>query len=389
MSHGDWGFIRSNLVAIALASPAALVAGVAAFAAVQATTETADDHHTAIVELGVTQEVTWPFFDVVFEEAVLVSEEQEPAVQSLLGDSLVDFTVDQPEALLLIEITVVADDPGDAIAGAELAGDQAVSALEQARLLPFDETIAVLEARIVEVTDELSIAEADLAAALAAATEAEDEAALLPISDDAADARSRIDDAGSELRSLESDIAGARLDRSLLQPQVGVVGRTSPEAADTASSNRALAIAVGAAAAVGLAGVALVRSLGRVHSVSQASTELGIPTIDASSLEIERTLHRCWANGHRGILVDAVAGASDPRTVFPIGWQDEDHGDYMIDESSSLPLVVVSDEADARAAACRGVIVFAECHRSSLLAVKRLTRRHSAAGLEVVAVVLS
>ncbi len=389
MSQGDWGFVRSNLAAVVLAAPAALVGGVAAFAAVQTTAETTDEQYTAVVELGVTQEVDWPFFDVVFEEAVLAAEEQHPAVEALLGDSLVEYTVDQPEALLLIEIIVVADTPEDAIAGADAAGELASSALEDGRRRPLEETIEVLEARAIEVADERSVAEIELAAALEAATSAEDDAALLPISDDASDARSRLNDANSALRSLEADLASRRLELSLLQPQVGVVGRTTPEAVATAESNKALVIGIGAAAAMWLAGVALVRSLGRVHSVAQASTELGVPAVDASTLEVERTLHRAWADGHRGLLVDVTSGAPDPRSVFPGGWLDSERGDYLIDDSTSFPLVLVGDESDARAAACRGVIVFAERHRSSLLAVKRLARRHSAAGLEVVAVVLS
>ncbi|MEZ5378939.1 MAG: hypothetical protein R2733_20745 [Acidimicrobiales bacterium] len=387
MHRGDWATIRSAGVTLLVGLLAAVLAGTVSYAAMRTAATSDGDSSTAVVELGVTQEVSWPFFDVVFQEAVLAAQEQRSSVEETLGDMLFAYRVEQPEALLLVTIEVEAADPDSAVAGAEHAAEQTLAQLEGRRTAPLDAAISTLEDRLVEVEAEIAEAERDLDAALAATDSAVDATAAALASVDRDEARNRLDSYSNQRRSIEGDLDGARLERSLLQPQVAIVGRSAPSALESASSNKSLAVAVGVAAAAGLAAVALSRSQGRVRSAAHAASELGIPALDASTstAEVERALHRAWSDGHDSLLVDQ-AGKAEP--LLPDEWLDGGRWVYPISPKTQLPLIPADATGDPDVGRCRGVVVFGERHRTTLRRLRTAARRHEAAGVVVVAIVL-
>ncbi|MEZ5229367.1 MAG: hypothetical protein R2710_22725 [Acidimicrobiales bacterium] len=345
MHRGDWATIRSAGVTLLVGLLAAVLAGTVSYAAMRTAATSDGDSSTAVVELGVTQEVSWPFFDVVFQEAVLAAQEQRSSVEETLGDMLFAYRVEQPEALLLVTIEVEAADPDSAVAGAEHAAEQTLAQLEGRRTAPLDAAISTLRGstRRGRGRDRRSGTRSGRCARRYGQRRRRYWRLLASVDRD--EARNRLDSYSNQRRSIEGDLDGARLERSLLQPQVAIVGRSAPSALESASSNKSLAVAVEVAAAAGLAAVALSRSQGRVRSAAHAASELGIPALDASTstAEVERALHRAWSDGHDSLLVDQ-AGKAEP--LLPDEWLDGGRWVYPI--QSEDPAAPHSGRCDRR-----------------------------------------
>lgn len=389
MQTSRWGAPKAAALTLVRVLPAAALSGLVVAVVAALALNYQQPEPTARVEVGISQAVTWPFFEVAVGSAEATAVELGSVVQDELGEDFIAYRVERVEGSLLFDIVVTATTGDLAMRGADLAFDEMVALLLASKSGSIQIELDVLGESLVVATAAAEAEEAAYVSALASRGSAETDlevAQAKSASEGLATSRAALD---REVVELQSELADAELVQALLVDDVRVVSRTSAEESESSNKRVAGAVGLGAGLLVALGLLSLERSHGRIRSAKQVESELGLRCLAAVnngsvSTELERVIHLAGANGHRCVLIESAGGG---------GRSDSAVSDIMLPDSilNDPDMQLVRDPASQPQllGSCSGAIVLAPKGNTTLRELKRQVSRHETSGLEVVGVVLT
>ncbi|MFW2383408.1 MAG: hypothetical protein ACN4GZ_16760 [Acidimicrobiales bacterium] len=253
-----------------------LLAGVLAFVAVGRLTTGQTASPVATAELGLTESVVWPFYEVVLSEAYAAAVEAQAAVEQELGDALVSYEVRRPQSIGLVEIQVTASSASQAQRGLETATDAVVAA-----------DLDRLTGRLAEEADALQTAEATATEELNAVVTKIDSVTQQFDPDQERSERLALEQElellEAERRSIQNTQLRAREQLAELEIEVNTAATridvSSVTSQESSSRSLQLAAAVGTAIAAALALSVLSREQGRIQNPAHVRSVMGLPTL--------------------------------------------------------------------------------------------------------------
>ncbi|MGI9610553.1 MAG: hypothetical protein ACR2NL_09710 [Acidimicrobiia bacterium] len=309
-----WDSGRLAAVSALRTMPFWLLAGVLAFAAVGRLSTAQAASPVATAELGLTEAVVWPFYEVVLSEAYAAAVDAESAVVEEIGEALVAYDVRRPQDIGLVEIEVTASSKNQAQQGLETATN-AVVAADIARLTGrLAEETDALETALATATEELNQIVTQIDSVTQQFDEDQDRSEQLALEQELQVLQAeRKSIQNTQLRAreqlaelaIEADAAASRID----------VSNVSSEAPSSRSLQ--LAAAVGTAIAAALAMSILSREQGRIQNPAHVRSVLGLPALrfpdtPTKAVALARLLHALREeSGDRMIGVAAIPSGAD------------------------------------------------------------------------------
>lgn len=384
MLTNNWGPLKSSAVSFTRAVGLAVVGAVpvALLAAVALNVRQPDP--VASLEIGISHEVVWPFFEVAVGQAQSVAEEQEALLRDELGPDFIEYSVEREEGSLLFDIRVTATSADAAMSGAEAAFAATVSTMLDERSETVQTQLLILRETHVVATAAAETTEADYVLALAQRELAEtalEDAEARAAAEGLSTSRTALD---REVAELESDIADAELVLALLAPDVQVISVTPADASSRSSKRLAAAAGLSAALLIGAAVLAFDRSHGPIRSAKHGEAELGVRCLCASadgsvSTELERVVRHAATVGHKSLLITGPAKAAFAEVTLP---------DELVDGQNMRLVTDQAQDADLLGT-CSGVVLLTPMHGTTVRSLKKQLANHESSGLEAVGVVLT
>ena len=298
-------------------APLWILAGLFAYVVVGRVSDSQIPDPTATAEIGLTDQVVWPFYDVVLSETEALALESQPAAEGAIGDSLIEYEVSRPDNVGLIEIRVTAT--------SEEAAREGVVAVSDAMIA---EDLRVVTKQITDEIDALAASEAASTVELDAVIE-RIEALTAQFVPNLEESTRRLLDQQLQIVNAERDSAQrlqlrAREDLQRLgvelettTSQIELTNLSSTAVAQTSSRSLQLAAAVGVAIAAALALNVLSRENGRIQNPAHVRAVMGLPSIQfpdspTSSVALARLLYALREeSGTRMIGVSAIPTGAD------------------------------------------------------------------------------
>ncbi len=298
-------------------APVWLLAGLFAFVVVGWISGSQVPDPTATAELGLTDQVVWPFYDVVLSETEARALEAEVLVQTALGDSLISYEVRRPDNVGLVEIRVTAATEADAVRGFTAVTDGVVAEDFQIVTKRITDQVEALEASELASTADLDsiVLRIEQLTAQFVPNLPESTRRLLDqqlqIVNAERDSAQRL-----QLRAQE-DLQRLGVELETTISQIEVSNFSSTAAVQQSSRPLQLAAAVGVALAAALALNVLSRENGRIQNPAHVRAVMGVPALQfpdtpTSAVALARLLYAMREeSGTRMIGVAAVPTGAD------------------------------------------------------------------------------
>ena len=385
------GLVRDGIGAIIRWSPLVVAAAVLSAGSTQFVLDRAADDSQAVARVGLTDEVTWPFYDVVRDGIATLAETDDvgSAVREELGGEFVAFDVDVPEAQAAVDLAVTATTPEAADRGAVAAADDVVRrnlvsrrAVAQAELDLLNEVLATAEADAANkatavedlidgydgLSDEIAIRQVDESVRVAII---ERDAAVRA----AGDSASSVLAMERTLVSVDAEVKFVRL-----------------EGASESEVSSAVIGAVGLAAAL-LAMLIVVigsRENGWVRSSEQIRSVVGVDVISLDGSDALLMLPRQLLKGGKvGAAVVGVAGGD--HTSFDVLVKAVEAAGMKVNNDSGITVVDLegpSVDGSPPSVAATSAVVIVKRKRSRIRDLKARVDLLESSGLPVAGVVL-
>ena len=400
--NGLVGLVYTALAVV----PVAALLGLGATLAARVFVSQAPTTATGLAQVTLTDEVRWPFFDVVVIEVANLAESQEfqQAVEQAYPDETFEMTSEVPTTVdAVIDIEVIAEDADTAREIARSAGSWLVDQHEGSR-------IETLERRLdrsrdeLETTNELRDTAVRQAQTLVQARAADVDGVQAARLDREIDEANRaVLHYNDTILELEASIRDQEIGLELVAPEISVarVQATSSEPGESS-----LPVQAGVAVFL-LSGIVLAivkRQHGRILSDDQVEAVLGMPVSPYSSADQNVHLARVLSHSRssRGFSVIGVESAL-PGSIAPtlaanlagLGLPvessarglDEGDGDDRIHLRPVAPKPPLAGDAKALLE-CDAVLVVADPQNDRLMQIRRRLNRFRDQGIPVLAVVV-
>jgi hypothetical protein len=313
-----WESFKLTVTGAVRTAPLWILAGVLSAGVMSVLLNTREvDPPSAVVQLGLTDQVVWPFYDVVLNESLARVGAAETEVQDALGDSFISYEAALPEGRAVVEVVIVAETADDAERGARIMADLVMTASLDLLNEGLTGRQVVFRTTESEAAEDLDKIASEIAATTAQFTPGIGEAArrsldqqlqVLYTEQDSTqraqlEARNKANQLGQELELAKSEI------------EVSNITVTTPEESSSSFAPLAAAgLGVAILAAVGLTTWSLEH--GRIRSEAQLRTVLDIPivpfpTAPHDSIPLARKLRTLQKAGAQLVGLSSIPSSPD------------------------------------------------------------------------------
>ncbi len=275
-----WDSARLALVGAVRTAPFWIAAGLLAWFVAGRLGDQQVEQPNATGELGLTDQVVWPFFDVVLSETEASALAAEDLARDALGADFVSYEVRRPDNIGLVEIRVTATTEEAARLGVTTVTDAIVAGDLERVTSDVQDRIEALRQAEADATEQLDGVIASIQETTARFVAGLPEATRRSLDQELQVLEAERDSAQRTQLGAREDLQELDLERQATTSRVELSNLVSVAAPEAGSPALQLAAAVGVALAAALVLNVYTREQGRIQNPAHVRSVLNLPALD-------------------------------------------------------------------------------------------------------------